>query len=62
MITSTSSSQVKHVLLLQKKAKVRKEFKEFVVEGAKMVFEAPKDRIVKVYVSETFEINNNNLY
>ena len=54
MITSTSSSQVKHVIQLQKKAKVRKEYKEFVVEGNKMVAEAPADRIVKVYASETF--------
>lgn len=54
MITSTSSSQVKHVIQLQKKAKVRKEYKEFVVEGNKMVAEAPAERIVKVYASETF--------
>lgn len=54
MITSTSSSQVKHVLQLQKKSKVRKEFQEFVVEGTKMVSEAPADRLKKVYESETF--------
>ena len=59
MITSTSSSQVKHVVQLQKKSKTRKEFLEFVVEGNKMVAEAPKDRVVKVYVSENF--NNMNL-
>lgn len=58
MITSTSSSQVKHILLLQKKAKARREFGEFVVEGHKMVFEAPKERIVKVYASESFYENN----
>lgn len=58
MITSTSSAQVKHVLLLQKKAKARREYKEFVVEGAKMVSEAPKDRIVKVYMSESFANNS----
>ena len=58
MITSTSSSQVKHVVQLQK-SKTRKEFLEFVVEGNKMVAEAPKDRVVKVYVSENF--NNMNL-
>ena len=58
MITSTSSSQVKHVVQLQKKSKTRKEFLEFVVEGNKMVAEAPKDRVVKVYVSENF--NNMN--
>lgn len=58
MITSTGSSQVKHILLLQKKSKARKEYQEFVVEGAKMVLEAPKDRVVKVYASETYSINN----
>ena len=58
MITSTSSSQVKHVVNLQKKAKLRKEEKQFVVEGLKMVSEAPSDRLVKVYVSETFKADN----
>ena len=58
MITSTSSSQVKHIVNLQKKSKLRKEEKQFVVEGIKMVSEAPKDRLVKVYVSETFKADN----
>ena len=39
MITSTSSSQVKTVVSLQKKAKTRKETKQFVVEGMKMEVE-----------------------
>lgn len=54
MITSTSSNQVKNVIQLQKKAKVRKEQKQFIVEGAKMVVEAPAEQVVKVYASETF--------
>lgn len=58
MITSTSSSQVKHVVSLQRKAKTRKECREFVVEGSKMVAEAPADRIVKVYASESFSREN----
>lgn len=58
MITSTSSSQVKHIVNLQKKSKLRKEEKQFVVEGIKMVSEAPKYRLVKVYVSETFKADN----
>jgi TrmH family RNA methyltransferase len=57
MITSTSSSQVKHVVQLQKKAKFRKESMEFVVEGIKMVQEVPMNRVVKVYASETFYAN-----
>ena len=58
MITSTSSSQVKHIVNLQKKSKLRKEEKQFVVEGIKMVSEAPTDRLVKVYISETFKADN----
>jgi len=58
MITSTSNSQVKYLVQLQNKSKIRKENKEFVVEGIKMVEEAPKDRIVKIYVSENFTKSN----
>ena len=54
MITSTGSSQVKRVIQLQKKSKIRKENRQFVVEGVKMVCEAPFDRIEKVYMSERF--------
>ena len=35
-------------------AKTRKETKQFVVEGMKMVSEVPQDRLVKVYFSESF--------
>ncbi len=58
MITSTSSSQVKHIVNLQKKSKLRREERQFVVEGIKMVSEAPKERLVKVYISETFKADN----
>lgn len=51
MITSTHNQQVKHVMQLNKKPRFRKEEGVFVVEGFKMVKEAPKDRIVKAYVS-----------
>ena len=60
MITSTSSSQVKHIVNLQKKSKLRKEEKQFVVEGIKMVSEAPKDRLVKVYVLRHLSLINEN--
>ena len=56
MITSTSSSQVKHVVNLQKKAKLRKEEKQFVVEGVKMVSEAPADRLDGGYMGEQWRI------
>lgn len=54
MITSTSNQQIKNLLQLQKKGKVRKEQDVFVVEGVKMYQEAPGERIVKTYVSKTF--------
>lgn len=37
MITSTANSQIKHLVLLMKKAKARKEEGVFIVEGRKML-------------------------
>ena len=54
MITSTSNQQVKNLLQLRKKSKVRREQGVFVVEGVKMFREAPADWIVKTYVSQEF--------
>lgn len=54
MITSTSNQQVKNLLQLQKKSKVRKEQGVFVVEGVRMFREAPADWIIKTYVSQEF--------
>jgi TrmH family RNA methyltransferase len=51
MITSTANAQVKNLAQLIKKSKVRNEQGVYVVEGIKMFQEAPKDEIVKVYVS-----------
>ncbi len=62
MITSTGSAQVKHVISLLSKAKARREDKEYVVEGIRMVSEVPSDALVKVYMSETFAGNNGNSY
>lgn len=53
MISSTSNPQVKRLLQLQKKSKVRNEEKVFIVEGLRMFVEVPKERVEKVYVSET---------
>ncbi len=58
MITSTSSSQVKHVISLLSKAKERKKNNEYVVEGSRMVSEVPADLLVKIYMSERFQNNN----
>lgn len=53
MITSTSNSQVKKLLQLQKKSKVRNEEKVFLVEGLRMFTEVPQERVQKVYISES---------
>ena len=54
MITSTANSQIKHLVLLMKKAKARKEEGVFIVEGRKMFEEAPRAWIQNVYVAESF--------
>ena len=60
MITSMTNSRVKNVIALIKKAKTRKEQGLFVVEGTRMVKEAPKDRIKDLYVSESFLMKEEN--
>ena len=60
MITSTSNQQMKQISALLKKAKERREKKSFVVEGPRMVVEAPVDRLKAVYVSESFDTNPEN--
>lgn len=54
MITSTSNPQVKEIMQLQKKSKLRRELGVFVAEGMKMVSEAPAGRIERCWISETF--------
>ena len=54
MISSTSNTQVKQVIALQTKAKTRRESKQFVVEGLRLVSEVPADRLEKLYVTESF--------
>lgn len=54
MINSTSNKQIKNLVQLLSKAKVRREQGLFVAEGVRMYREVPKDRLVKTYVSESF--------
>ncbi|MGN0264790.1 MAG: TrmH family RNA methyltransferase [Oliverpabstia sp.] len=54
MITSSGNAQVKQIIQLNKKSRERKKQDVFLVEGLKMFREAPKDRLVKTYVSEKF--------
>lgn len=58
MITSTANQQVKQLVQLNKKAKLRNERDVFVVEGPKMFGEAPRERIEKAYVSESYFAKN----
>ena len=57
MISSTSNQQMKQVSALLKKAKERREKNAFVVEGTKMVQEAPSKNLKAVYISESYEKN-----
>lgn len=56
MITSTSNIQVKELLRLQKSRAGERGV--FIVEGRpRMAEEIPRERIVKLYVSESFQAN-----
>lgn len=52
MITSEQNSQVKGVVALQKKQKQRKKDQAYIVEGIKMVKEAPNSSVKHVYITE----------
>lgn len=54
MITSTGNNHVRAVSALAKKAKARREQGLFIVEGAKMFSELPKEKLKETYVSESF--------
>ena len=53
MITSMSNAQVRYLIQLQKKSRLRREENVFVAEGIRMFRETPKERIVRAYVSES---------
>lgn len=55
MISSTSNAQMKHLVQMQKKAKLRKEEQAFVIEGTKMFEEALQGNLIKkAYFSERY--------
>lgn len=56
MIVSSSNQQIKRIQQLQKTSKARHKQQVFIVEGPRMVFEAPKGWIERIYVSESFQI------
>ncbi len=54
MITATSNKRIKHLVSLAEKAKMRNAEQVFLAEGSKMFEEAAEDRILEVYVSESY--------
>lgn len=54
MITSTANAKVKRLVNLNKKHKLRTEEGIFVTEGIRMFREVPRERVLEVYVSESF--------
>ncbi|MDD6212802.1 MAG: RNA methyltransferase [Clostridiales bacterium] len=60
MITSAANQQIRQIRALISRSKVRNEEKQFVVEGRKMVEEAPEERLVRVYCSEAFSLEEKN--
>lgn len=61
VITSTSNEQIKKLIQLKEKSKVRKTTGTFTVEGKKMFVEIPAEDLVSVYVSEIFLKENGEL-
>ncbi len=57
MITSVNNSQIKHLIQLQNKGKLRDEEKVFICEGRKMFDELREQRpemLIRAYVSQSF--------
>ncbi len=54
MISSTANPRIKNIIRLKKSARARNEQDVFLVEGPRMFFEAPKDRIRETYLTEAF--------
>lgn len=60
MITSSNNQQIKNLSALVKKSKERRKQGLFVVEGPRMCFEAPKEWLEMIYVSESYYNENKN--
>ena len=54
MITSASNQKIKNLISIIQKSRARRERDVFITEGVKMFQEAPMDKIVEVYVAESF--------
>lgn len=53
MITSLANPQVKHIAQLMKKSRYRRECKQYIAEGERLVLEIPLQMLEKVYISES---------
>lgn len=60
MITSVNNQKMKEVIQLQKKSRARSREKLFIAEGIRMVRETPAERLVKIYISESFAVRYGN--
>ena len=58
MITSMGNAKLKNLTLLVNMETARREQGQFVIEGRKMFEETPKEWLLQIYVSETFEMEN----
>lgn len=54
MITSTSNAKVKRLVNLKKKRKARDAEGVFLVEGIRMFREVPEEKLLEIYVTESF--------
>ncbi len=54
MITSINNARIRHIQVLAKKAKARREEGLFIVEGPRMFSESPPERIERAYLSESY--------
>lgn len=61
VITSSSNEQIKNIIQLKEKSKVRRNKKMFTVEGIKMFQEIPEMDLVSIFVSASFEKENRTL-
>ncbi len=52
MITATSNSQIKNIIQLMAKSKLRREQKSYIIEGIRLFLEVPKELLIKAYVCE----------
>ena len=54
MITSSGNSQIRRIMQLNAKGKLRREEGVFAAEGVKLFLETPEELLEKVFVSESF--------